>query len=422
VAVGLAAAAAGNEALDLLEARKDMAASGAAAPAAAAVEPLPAATGWPPSPLDPWWARSVLFEDESNPWLQRMELQGLLEGGGAWGTAEHDIPATGLRQDTQVDSMRLRRARLGARLRMFRNTDIDARFELDDEHAGIDELKARVELRPWLNLSFGKMRPQFSAEYSASPRSLLTPERSLLVNQFAPASTPGVMLGGDTGRWDYGLGWFSGDSGDGFVGWEGSGFLLAKLGYESVSQPDGQPPLRSRWYLDYLRNFDGAGSDSVPRYRIPPGTLSVNGGLPVAQPWYRDLVATGVELEQGRFGFLGEFLLGRGESNAWGLTLMPSFWAIPGKLKLVARYHYADSDEVGGIITGLGTGVDPWFDSSPLYAGDEFHSFYLGANWHLYQDRVVLLNGVEFSILNDDEGAGADAEFWLWRTGARISF
>lgn len=418
-----------NEALDILEGRKDAAEvvlprEAGEEESAEKVRAVALEETWEPGQLDPLWARAVLFQDESNPWLQELAVQGLFHWQGAWGNAEHDLPATNWRSETEIESTRARRSRLGARLRMFHNTEIEAVADYNSsrDDFGVHELKAKVEILPELRVSVGKMKPRFSAEYSMDEQLLLTPERSLLSNQFAPARTLGIMIDGERNRWDYGLGWFSGDNDDDLPTIKGDGFLLAKLGYTSIEKGEEGVPLRTRWHLDYLHNFDGSRSRGVPRYAIPPGTLSMNGSQPVAQPWFRHLFSTGIEVDHGRFSFLGDFMIGRGSTNAWGLTLMPSWWAIPGTLRVVGRYHYADSDDAGALITGLGTGADPFFDTTPLYVGDEYHSFYLGANLHLYQDKLVILNGFEYAILNDDAGAGADADFWMWHSAARFSF
>jgi len=66
--------------------------------------------------------------------------------------------------------------------------------------------------------------------------------------------------------------------------------------------------------------------------------------------------------------------------------------------------------------------TDPWFDSSPFFIGDEYLSFYLVANAHLYQDRMLLMTGLENVILKDQAGGGFDTEAWIWHSGVKASF
>jgi hypothetical protein len=417
----LIAAAHANEALDVLEGKKD-AASVALPPAAeesAGEEVIPLSEEWAPSPLDPVWSRAVLFEDPSNPWVQQLAIQGLFHWSGAWGEA---TPEGG--KEVDLDGTRTRRARLGARLRAFRNTEIEAvaEFAGDSNYNGIERLKGTTRILDNAFVSYGKMRPGFTAEYRTEPQYLLTPERSFLTNMVAPASTLGLMVGQDTDRWDWGLGWFSSDNDSNIGGIEGDGFLLANLAFEAIERGESGTPIRTRWHLDYIYNFDGDQSPAIPRYNVA-GRRSANGNQLIARnPAFRHLVSTGVEVEQGNFGFTGDFILANGDTNAWGLSLTPSYWVLPGTLRLVGRYHYADTDDAAGLVGGMGVGTDPYFDSTPVFVGDEYHSFYLGANLHLYKDELVIMNGLEHVLLKDQAGAGFDTDAWIWHSGARLSF
>ena len=414
-----------NEALDVLEGKKDAAAVDL--PPAATEEGaaggkedvIPISDVWAPSPLDPVWSKAVLFEDPNNPYLQQLAISGLFHWSGAWGQA---TPEGG--REVDLDGTRTRRARLGARLRAFRNTEIEAvaEFAGESNYNGIERLKGTTRFLDNAYVSYGKMKPRFSIEYSTEPQDLMVPERSLLVNMVAPASTLGVMVGQDTDRWDWGLGLFSSDNESNIPGIEGDGFLVANLAYEDLGKTEDGSPLRTRWHADYIYNFDGRNSPAIPRYNVA-GRRSANGRqLITANPAFRHLFSTGVELEQDRFGFAGDFILANGDTNAWGLSLTPSYWLLPGTLQLVGRYHYADTDEARGLVGGMGVGTDPYFDSTPVFVGDEYHSFYLGANLHVYKDELVIMNGLEHALMKDQAGAGFDTDAWIWHSGARISF
>jgi len=432
LAGGLVVSAAGaiaNEALDILEGRRST--EDVVLPPEpgrelegndeAAISP--GGSAWGKSTLDPILSRAVLFSDPENTWIQELAIQGLFQWSGVWGNAENDVPGSGARRREAINSLRARRLRLGARVKAFCNTEIVARAEFagPGAYSGIDEIKARIEVARDTHVSFGKMRPEFSIEYSMPPGKLPTPERSALVDQLSPARTLGLMVDSRRGPWDYGLGWFSGAADSGIPSFSGNGFLLAKLGYTGIDRTDGRDPLSVRWHLDYIYNFDGDESGSIPRFRVPAGTLSANGGRPVTQPSFRHIVSTGVEIRQERMDFAGDFLLGHGgAANLWGLTLMPSYWIVPGTLRIVGRYHYADTDTPGGIVTGLGR--DPYFDMSSLYTGDEYHSFYLGANLHIHRNNVVLMSGLEYAMLKDQSGGGFDTNFTFWHAALRISF
>jgi hypothetical protein len=416
-----------NEALDILEADKSPeqvpVMPGAAISPGDLVYPETVWPEWQTRTFDPIWARAVLFDDESNPWVQHVAITGFFEWQAALGEAEVDSVGATPSKTIDLDSTRTRRARLGARIRAFRNTDIEAVGEIAGgaDHSGIERLSARTEYLPGAGVSYGKFRPQFTAEYRQEPEFSPYPDRAMLVNMIAPQTTLGVHFDYRHNDWDYGIGWFSGDSDPYIPSLRGDGILALNLGRTFVSM-EGESITRTRWHLDYLHNFDAGRSDSVPRYNVA-GRRSANGNqLVTSNPAFRHLFSTGFTLEQERFSFLGDFMIGKGDTTAWGLTLSPTWWAVPGYLKIVGRYHYAGSDDPGALVATMGASSDPFFDSSPFFIGDEYHSFYLGANAHLYQDRMVLMTGLENVILNDQAGAGFDTEAWIWHTGIKTSF
>lgn len=414
---------AANEALDILEGKKDInEVDLPPLPEEETVEPGDKveyiAPEWAPSPLDPVWSRAVLFEDDNNPWVQQLAIMGLFEFSGSWGDAE-----TKGAPDTDLNTTRTRRARLGARMKVFGNTEIEAvgEFAGGGEYQRIERFKAKTEVRPNYYVSVGKMRPKFGIEQSKEAHQLLTPERTLLANMLMPASTLGVTFSQDCAPWDWSIGWFSGDQDRYFPGIEGDGFLAGSIAYESGEALEGGSAMRTRWHMDYIFNLDGSNSRSIPRYDVA-GRRSANGNQLIAKnPAFRHMFSTGIELEGERFAFEGDFQLANGDLNAWGMTLTPSYWAVPGTLKIVGRYHYADTNDAAGLVGGLGVGSDPFYDTSPLFVGDEFHSFYLGANLHLYQDKFTVLNGLEYALMKDDAG-GFETDAWIWHSGARLSF
>jgi hypothetical protein len=411
-----------NEALDILEADKTPEQAPAIAGAAIAPENLVYSEyvwpEWQTKTFDPVWSRALMFDDESNPWVQHVAITGFFEWQAAFGKAEVDGAP-----NVDLDSTRTRRARLGARIRAFRNTDIEAAGELAGgaDHSGIERLNARTEFLPDAGVTYGKFRPRFTAEYRQEPELSPYPDRAMLVNMLAPHTTLGMHFEYRRNDWDHGVGWFSADSDPYIPSLRGDGILAFNLGRTFLSM-EGNSITRTRWHLDYLLNFDAGRSGTIPRYNVA-GRTSANGDQLVSNnPAFRHLFATGFTIEQERFSFLGDFMLGKGETTAWGLTLAPTWWAVPGYLKIVGRYHYAGSDDPGALVATMGASADPFFDSSPFFIGDEYHSFYLGANAHAYQDRMVFMLGLEHVILKDQAGGGFNTDAWVWHGGVKASF
>jgi hypothetical protein len=276
---------------------------------------------------------------------------------------------------------------------------------------GIQTLKARTEMTENTGVTFGKFRPLSTIDNNTPDSELLISERTLLSNMIAPADSLGVMFDATNKGWTYQLGWFSGDFSDNIPGIKNDGLINAGVSYEKVGKAESGAPLRTRWYLNYVHNLDQDGSDVLPRHRYAGAT------------GYSDLYSTGFSLQQDRFGFIGDFTLARGDNNAWGLTLMPTYWIMPSTIQLIARYHYADTDKQDGIYGGYGPGADPFYEGdSPIVSGDEYHSFYLGANVHLYENRMIISNGLEYTLFRDDLDSETDTTSLMWQTGAKLSF
>ena len=425
IALLLAPCAQANEALDVLEGRKkaseiNLPPPPEGSPAAhEAVKTIPLEfidPGWGASPLDPVWSRATLFNDEENPWLQQLAITGFFDWRITSGDAEVNVPP-----DSDLDGSRTRRARLGARLRAFRNTDIEASYEMagSGANSGIDRLSARTSVRPNTHITYGKFQPNLGIESTIRPESSPFPERSALTNMVVPATTLGFRMDRRSGPWDYAVGWFTGDEPDDLPDIKGDGFLTLNLGHTTLSAV-GDAIQRTRWHLDYLHNFDA--SRNMAGYDIA-GRRSANGGQLVSRnPAFRHLLSTGFTIEHDRFSFLGDIMIAKGDTTVWGLTMGPTWWAVPGTLKIVGRYQYAGSDDPSSIVTGMGSTSDLRFDNAPFFVGDEYQSFYLGANLHLYQNRLLLHTGVENIIFSDENGAGFDTDAWLWQSGARLSF
>jgi len=418
-----------NEALDVLEGKKKAsdlvlpATKNAVAEESGITYPNAVWPEWQTRTFDPVWARATLFHDDTNPWVQHLAVTGYFEWQSASGEAEIKKEGGSTLDTVDLDSSETRRARLGARMRAFRNTNIEAVGEIagDDNQSGIERLSGRTELPKNFGVTYGKFRPQFSAEYRQEPEFSPYPDRAMLVNMIAPAATVGIHFDHRRGDWEYGIGWFSSDSDPYIPAIQGDGILALNVARNFV-ETTGDTVTRTRWHLDYLHNYDVGESRSAPSYNVA-GRRSSNGNqLVLANPAFLHLFSTGFTLEQDRFSFLGDFMLAKGDTTAWGLTLAPAVWAVPGYLKIVGRYHYAGSNDPGALVSTMGASSDPNFDSSPFFIGDDYHSFYLGANAHIYKDRLVLMTGFENVLLEDEAGEGFNTNATIWHTGVKASF
>lgn len=380
---------------------------------------------WAASPLDLIWSRSVLYENSANPWVQQVALSGYFDFQASFGKAETEAnsgpPATAAR-NTELDGTRSRRARLGARIRAFNNTEIEAvgEFAGDSNYRGVERLKAYTQVTDTTGITYGKFRPNMGVESRIEPQVSPFQHRSALANLVAPPAALGVSIHHAGENFDYDIGYFSSDFDTDLGGFTGDGMLnlsISRTFYEKT----GDTVSRNRWHADYIHNFD-AGRLSPYGYDVA-GRRAANGNqLIVQNPAYRHLFSTGIRIDSARSSFMGDFQLAKGDTTVWGITLGGTYWLVPGTLNLVGRYQYAGTNDPQGILTSLGNSGDLRYDSSPFFTGDEYHSFYLGTNLHLYKDSFVLQNGLEYSIINDEAGQNFNTEAFTWQSGAKISF
>lgn len=405
-----------NEALDLLEANP-----GSGVGTVRVTGPDPAASReetLDPGTVDPSLPRRWNTElqpsfkirlTEAEPVVSEVAARGLfewrMEGG------ELSLEDGG---DTKIDSSRLRRARLGLALLAYYDTEIqiEGLFDGGGSYRGLETLKARIPVGGDRALTLGKFPPPFTLEYAQDPAVRWFHEMSPLVTQIVPASSLGALLEGHEGNWDWKGGWFSGNADRDLPSFDGNGYVLAGVGY-SINGPAGGDAGGTgyqRWHFDYIHNFDKMRSESVPL-------------------GYEHLVATGFQLSSGRLDFMGDFLLAKGDAGSvWGMSLAGGYWLMDDALRLVARYDYASSDDLGGVLAGWGVprsgsdAVQP-FAYPELRAGGELQSIYSGLNLHLFDHNLILSSGLEFRTLSDVIDADGDTiDSWIWQAGGRLAF
>lgn len=377
---------------------------------------------WAASPPDIVWSRSILYDNAANPMVQQVAMMGFFDFQATFGESETDASGATPSSNTDLDGTRSRRARLGARIRAFNNTEIEAvgEFAGDSDYRGIERLKAYTQVTDSTGITYGKFKPFFGSESRTDEELSPYPHGAMLSNMVGPAPSMGVSFHHAGQKFDYDLGWFSSDYSPDLAEIKGDGFLNLGISRSFVSK-DGDTVSRTRWNAEYIHNFD-PGNTRISGYNVA-GARSANGNqLIVQNPAYRHLFSTGFTIDSERHSFSSDFHLAKGETTVWGYSLGGTYWAIPGTLKLVGRYQYAGTNDARGIVTSLGNSGDLRYDQSPLFVGDEYHSFYLGANLHIYKDEFVLRNGVEYSIINDEVGNNFNTEAFTWHSGATLSF
>jgi hypothetical protein len=123
------------------------------------------------------------------------------------------------------------------------------------------------------------------------------------------------------------------------------------------------------------------------------------------------------------FGNNGDQTAANREGDFGGIVLMPMYWLMEKKLKLVSRYLYQQSSQSEGI--KLNSRYVPLADSRDgsidlnSGRGDEHHAFYLGLNYYFCGENLKLVNGLQYDDLrsagaNQYEGWTIGSSFRIW--------
>ena len=292
-----------------------------------------------------------------------------------------------------------RRFRLGGEIKFADNFEFEFQFNLNPEaHQGgrfVEDLNDSVikYSNDDIKIAVGKKRPGFTREFSTSTKYIKTIERSQLANQIAPDHvgaayvtlndvagfeiTVGGLSGALTDDEDYGLPEFNGGYGI-FVG-------IARDLTESTTA-----------HLNYLYNDGDEGNNGFEDYE--------------------NIVVLGSQNDWDRLHLLTDVIYATGlqdTSDVFGVVVMP-YYDITDQLEAVFRYTYSSADDADGL------NVQSRYERAAAgrLNGDEYHAFYGGINWYICDDKLKIMNGLEYSTLS-----GADNnDYWTFFSGIRLFF
>ena len=345
-------------------------------------------------PIADWlWDLPRLVDDPDAPFLQRLRIVGRYHGQYAYVDSNH-------MNQSGWDN---RRFRMGVNAKFLQDFTLQSVWKLDGDAAKGDKDNIDnqwISWRHWeqFGLKVGQQKPLWSQEWSTSSNSILTFERSLLVNQLRPQQSLGVYASGALGSWAYGAGWFWGALGESDPSDDGNFAIL------SVARDFGDWFALlddARWRVDYLYNNDSEQA----------GSGEYDHGL-----------STGISGKMGRWRWTTEVLYATGGENAddvFGVILMPSYDIIDDRLQFVLRYQFATSDgdhlQLQNRYETVGVGIG---DAS----GDRYNALYGGLNWYLRGNRLKFMTGVEYAKMRDQDNNGGNYKGWTLFSGVRLSF
>ncbi|NNC87929.1 MAG: hypothetical protein HKN82_05650 [Akkermansiaceae bacterium] len=305
------------------------------------------------------------------------------------------------------EEFEVRRFRPGTSIEFLDNWRLKVTADLADadgdvNYDGLSSAFLRYRASDDLKFRLGKQVPHFSQEWSTPSMELPVIERSLLVQQIRPRRATGISIVADPGNWEAEAGAFSGDFSPEISNFDSGWFYVANLGYDFTDI--------FTWWKDldlnlYYMHTDGhAGNDAVPPYAHS--------------------YSAAVKVRKKRFRLAAEYLLAdgmMGRPDAWGVQFTPTWELIDGKLDLVFRYQYAETDGRDGL--RLRRRYD--FLAPRLFdrgRGEEFEAYYLGLRLHLIEDRLVYMAGGEWGDMDDNFRDGGALDRFTFLTALRFNF
>ncbi len=301
-----------------------------------------------------------------------------------------------------------RRVRFGFEGKMTAPWKYDIFLNISPEGAELDTGELIYTGIDNIDIGFGYTDLEVGREESTSSSSIKTVERSLLANTFDGPDSVGIWADAGLGPVSVFGGLFNGEDetdnaleGDGSTEFAANFQVFLDLG-EIIDGIDGDIGFQTNQFFE----SDNADYD---------GVYSING-----------------EIEFGMFGIQADYAWAEdaaGDTTS-GFMIMP-YVEVVDNLELVFRFDYIESDAVNGIgvlsryvgRSALDDAITEGTNAEEADDGDEYTSFYFGANYYLAGNNLKVMAGVEFSELKDTIEADLTAmESTTFYTAVRARF
>lgn len=346
------------------------------------------------STFDKIWAYGTLYENEDNRVLQKFALSGRIQPESAWFDTN---------QGEFVDEFLWRRFRFGFKADVFRKWvlhlegDFDLNESFGDWYSRLTDAYVGWSPNKNLSLKFLKQSVGFTLDGATSSKNLLTLQRNNLTNNlwFTREYFTGIGAKGTADQhWSYNVGIFSSDDHDEISRFNASYFGLLSLGYKF-----GETPKLDSGFVrvDYVYNREDPES----------GTREFSQVLSLVSKWQLRRWSIWSDLSGGK-GYAGQ-------SDVWGLVVMPSFDFSP-RYQVVFRYTFVTSKDANGVRL-------PRYSGSIIDGrGNEYNEAYVGFNVFFHGHKLKWQTGVDYESMEDDASDAGSYNGWGLNTGIRISW
>jgi phosphate-selective porin OprO/OprP len=342
---------------------------------------------------DKIWQQFTIYDNRSNPVVQRVQLSGRFQ---------HEFAALDADQGDH-DEWNTRRFRIGPRITLYRTFTVAAEAELNPQEMDPLYLRLTDVYVQWsrsgrLALTLGKHSIPYTMDGATSSKELLAIDRSNLTNNiwFPQEYLPGASVSGRIAPWTYRVGMYSaGEANKEFGEFNGGVATLVVLGYDFAKRFGVKEALLAGNYV----------------HQNPDRNNTFTRQL-------EDILSVNFKLEHDKWGLRTDVSTANGylgQSDLWALMAMPYF-NVTDKLQLIGRYTFLESADPNGV--RLGT-----YESRIVSGrGDQYNEAYIGANYFFYGHKLKLQTGLQIADMNDRANDGGVYSGVSWTTGLRIGW
>ena len=356
--------------------------------------PVAAAEAKEESAFDKVWGLATLYSNKDNPVLQDLRFTGRLHA---------DLYGVDADQGDASDAD-MRRLRMGFKATMFKDFTLHAEMDADVEDPNPFYIRLTDAYIAWepddvFNLKIGKQSLPFTYDGRTSSKLLLTIDRSAIGNNIWDPEEylPGVSVSGEKNDWQYRFGIFSsGTANPEFGEFDATWIADIGIGYNFAEILGADNAVIA---LDYV-------------YQEPTDVETFN------RP-NEHVASLNFDYQDGKVGLATDVTASTGyggQSDLFGLMLMPSYYLIDKKLQAVLRYTFLSSADPRGIRFGrYEREVAPG-------RGEEYQEIYAGLNYYIYGHKLKLQGGVQYTTMEDSTNSGGDYAGWQGVVGLRMSW
>ena len=356
------------------------------------------------SALDKLWDLPVLYKNDKNPFIEELDFTGRFQLD--WFGIDSNKTKTFKQGD--IDFTEIRRFRLGidswfadrhVQLKATVDTALDSYHAQGVFYNRMTDLYLNFKFSDALSIRAGKFEPHFGYDREFSDNLQKFFERTLFDDQvFNNAGndyTAGASVLGKIGNFGYQAAIFSNDVNKEFGLFNGGASELFEISYDFSKTLGADKAL---WAVDYMH-------------------MDINGRSNVFNTMH-NAAATYFDFQKGRFGLVTQVGYGNGttsKGDQYSFLLMPSYYIIPDKLEVIARYQYGTSDMANGM-----TLQNRQVKTVGKFTGDTYNSAYVGLNYYVHGQKFKFMVGGQFDELTGGTGKNANYRGWTTLAGFRL--